>query len=102
MTSNNINKLGFEDWVIDNLKSDPELAQQYLDAAIKDFDEDEDVSALLLSLKSVAKARGWTYLEKETGISRQALYKALNEDGNPRIRTFLNIINSLGYHLKIS
>ncbi|MFT6220190.1 MAG: putative addiction module antidote protein [Rickettsiales bacterium] len=102
MSNNNINKSGFNNWVVDNLKSDPELAKEYLAEVMKKFDEDEDIEALLSSLKKAAKAKGWTYLEQETGISRQALYKALSEKGNPRIKTFLNIINSLGYHLRIN
>ena len=100
--SNEINKSGFDSWVIKNLKSDPELAKEYLTEVIKRFDEDEDIELLLKSLQKAAKAKGWTYLEQETGISRQALYNALSENGNPRIKTFLNIINSLGYRLHIA
>lgn len=100
--SNKINKSGFDNWVIENLKSDPQLADEYLNQIIKDFDKDEDITIFLSALKKVAKAKGWTNLEKETGISRQSLYKSLSQKGNPRIKTFLAIINSLGYHLNIT
>ena len=100
--TNEINKSGFDNWVVDNLKSDPELIKEYINQIIENFDRDEDIAILLSSLKKVAKAKGWTNLENETGISRQSLYKSLSEKGNPRIKTFLAIINSLGYHIKIS
>ena len=102
MTKNSINKSGFDSWVVDNLKKDSDLTKKYIDEAIKNFDKDENIEILLSALRKAAKAKGWTYLEKETGISRQALYNALSEKGNPRIKTFIEIINSLGYHLKIT
>lgn len=96
-----INKHGFENWVVNKLKEDSELTKEYIDQAIKNFDKDGNIEILLSALRKAAKAKGWTYLEKETGISRQALYKALSEKGNPRIKTFIEIINSLGYRLQI-
>ena len=101
MNQDKMNKLGFDNWVIDNLKNDSALTKEYIDQVVKNFDKDGNIELLLSSLRKAAKAKGWTYLEKETGISRQALYNALSEDGNPRIKTFIEIINSLGYRLKI-
>ncbi|MBX3484798.1 MAG: putative addiction module antidote protein [Phenylobacterium sp.] len=42
-----------------------------------------------------------TDLAEKTGLSRQALYKALSDDGNPRLNTFLKVMNALGLTLKV-
>ena len=39
-------------------------------------------------------------LAADTGISRQALYKALSERGNPRLETVLKVANALGFRLQ--
>ncbi|WP_296456301.1 addiction module antidote protein [Phenylobacterium sp.] len=44
---------------------------------------------------------GMTDLAEKTGLSRQALYKALSDDGNPRLNTFLKVMNALGLTLKV-
>jgi len=99
--NNSINKLGFDSWVVENLKDNPKLVKEYLKEAIKSFDKDHNIEALLDSLKDVAKAKGWTSLEKETGISRQSLYKTFSKSGNPRIKTFMTILDCLGLNLKL-
>ena len=47
----------------------------------------------------VARARGMTALAKETGLSRQALYSALSEDGNPSLDTTMRVVRALGIDL---
>jgi len=94
--------INFDKWLSENLKQDPKFAKGFLDETIENFDKDGNIEILLSSLSQVAKAKGWTWLKKETGISRRALYNALSTKGNPRIKTFLNILNSLGYSMKIA
>jgi probable addiction module antidote protein len=67
----------------------------YLDGAFADGDANEIADALGV----VARARGMSQLAEETGLSRQALYKALNSDGNPEFATVLKVIRALGYRL---
>jgi probable addiction module antidote protein len=40
-------------------------------------------------------------IAKEAGVTREALYKALSMDGDPKISTFLGVIKALGLHLEI-
>jgi probable addiction module antidote protein len=47
----------------------------------------------------VARARGMTELAEKTGLSRQALYTALSENGNPSLDTFMKVIKALGVEL---
>jgi probable addiction module antidote protein len=64
----------------------------YLDGAFADGDTGEITDALGV----VARARGMSQLAVETGLARQALYKALNSDGNPEFATVLKVIRALG------
>jgi len=97
-----MNKIGFDNWLTETLKQDKELAKMFLKGSIEDFKDHNDINILLSSLRNVAKAMGWTYLEKETGISRQALYTALSEKGNPRVRTFMMILDAFGLKMSLN
>jgi probable addiction module antidote protein len=47
----------------------------------------------------VARARGMTRIAAETGLSRESLYKALGESGNPEFGTMMRINRALGITL---
>jgi len=47
----------------------------------------------------VARARGMTRIAQETGLSRESLYKALGERGNPEFGTVMRINRALGITL---
>ena len=40
-----------------------------------------------------------TKVAEESGVNRQALYRALSEDGDPRLTTLLGVAKSLGLKL---
>jgi probable addiction module antidote protein len=47
----------------------------------------------------VARARGMARIAEETGLSRESLYKALGERGNPQFGTVMKINRALGIAL---
>jgi probable addiction module antidote protein len=47
----------------------------------------------------VARARGMARIAEETGLSRESLYKALSERGNPEFGTVMKINSALGITL---
>ena len=47
----------------------------------------------------VARARGMSKIAAETGLSRESLYKALGENGNPEFGTMMRINRALGITL---
>lgn len=49
----------------------------------------------------VARARGMSKLEQDTGIKRQALYRALSQDGNPTLETMMKVLPALGLKMRI-
>jgi len=76
--------------------TDNETIVAYLNEAL----ETEDARIISKALGAVARARGgMTQLAKDTGISREALYRALGENGNPEFGTFLKVIHALGLKL---
>ncbi|MCU7916870.1 MAG: putative addiction module antidote protein [Candidatus Thiodiazotropha sp. (ex Epidulcina cf. delphinae)] len=81
----------------DHLQS-PGEAAEYLNAAI----EDGHPAVLLKALRNVAEsAGGMSHLSRETGLSRESLYKALSEDGNPRLSSLDAILRAMGLRLNI-
>ena len=80
---------------------EPKQADFALKLALKEFEQDGDVAALLDTLRLVAQAQGGlAHLARKSAVSRQALNEALSPDGNPRLRTFQSVIEALG--LKMS
>ncbi len=65
----------------------------YLDACL---DEDAgDGSLVRAALNDIARARGMTQLARDTGLTREGLYKALSATGNPEFSTMLKVIKAL-------
>ena len=74
----------------------PEDVVGYLQAAF----EDGDPKVIAAALGDVARARGMTSLAKDTGLSREALYRSLSSDGNPELSTVLKVLNAYGLRLE--
>jgi probable addiction module antidote protein len=49
----------------------------------------------------IARARGMTSIAKEAGVTREALYKALSEEGDPKLSTLMGVAKALGVTLTI-
>jgi probable addiction module antidote protein len=47
----------------------------------------------------IARARGMTGIAREAGVTREALYKALSDEGDPRLTTVLGVARALGVTL---
>jgi probable addiction module antidote protein len=75
----------------------PEAIAAYLEAVM----EDGDPALFTHALGQIARARGMTQIAKDAGVTREALYKALNSDGDPRASTLFGVIRALGLHLSV-
>lgn len=60
-----------------------------------------DVGYIAAALGIVARARGMTAIAADTGLSRQALHKALSEEGNPTLDTVVRVLDALGLQLEV-
>lgn len=80
-------------------------AARYLDseeaiaAYLTDILEPNDPALLAAALGDIARARGTSEIAKASGISREALYKALRADTQPRFDTISRVCAALGVKL---
>lgn len=73
------------------LQSEEDMAA-YLDAAL----QEGDAALVARALGTIARARGVSELARQTGISREGLYKALSGQVNPSLDTILKVTQALG------
>lgn len=81
----------------DYLESEQDMAL-YLDACLEE--DPGDGSLIRAALNDIARARGMTQLARETGITREGLYRALSSSGNPELSTVLKVVRALGIKLR--
>ncbi len=81
----------------DFLRDDADIAA-YLEAAIAE----DDPVLLARALGAVARARNMTDLARDTGLSRQSLYKALSPSGNPSLDTIMRVVRALGWQITLT
>ncbi|HTO61410.1 MAG TPA: addiction module antidote protein [Bradyrhizobium sp.] len=80
--------------VQDYLKT-PDQQVAYLEAAL----ESDDPSFIAAAIGDLAKARGVSKFSRETGLSREAIYKTFRVGGNPTLDTLSKATDVLGYKL---
>lgn len=79
--------------------ADASFAAEYLQAAI----EDGETAVLLLALRRITEARGgMSKLARETGLSRETLYRMLSVSGNPRLSSLRAIVAASGLRLSVA
>jgi probable addiction module antidote protein len=61
--------------------------------------EENDPALLAAALGDIARARGMSEIAKASGITREALYKALRPDAQPRFDTVNRVCAALGVKL---
>ena len=71
-------------------------AQQEL---LNDAFESGNAAYIADALGVIARARGMTEVAREAGVTREALYKSLSEEGDPRLTTLLGVARALGVRL---
>lgn len=78
------------------LKTEEDCAL-YLQAAIDEAQGDPAI--VVTALGDIARARGMMDLARDTGITREGLYKALSPGGNPSFATVIKVCEALGLKL---
>ncbi len=63
--------------------------------------EENDPALLATALGDIARARGMTQVAKDSGITREALYKALRPGSEPRFETVSRVCAALGVRLVV-
>ncbi len=62
--------------------------------------EDGDPALFVAALGDIAKAKGMSQLAKDSGLAREALYKALRPNAHPRFDTISRVCSALGLRLQ--
>ena len=78
----------------DYLKTDEDVAN-YLNLVL----EENDPAELNHALGTIARARGMTEVALASGLTREALYKALRPTSHPRFDTIVRVCTALGVKL---
>jgi len=82
--------------VAEYLQTDEDIAE-YLNQVLADYDAGE----LAAALGYIAKAKGMAEIAKASGLTREALYKALRPDSQPRLDTIQRVCTALGVKLSV-
>jgi probable addiction module antidote protein len=69
----------------------------YLQACIEE--SNGDAAFIARALGDIARAKGMAQVAKESGLSRESLYKALSGDRIPGFDTVLKVLAALGLSL---
>ena len=84
--------------VAEHLRTPEEMAA-YLDAWLEEAPD--DAAAITKALGDIARAKGMSSIAKETGLSRESLYRALSPRGNPRLSTLVAVTKAIGLRITV-
>jgi probable addiction module antidote protein len=88
-------------------KPKPFDAAEYLssDEAIAEYITEAmytgDIDLITRAIGVAAKARGMSEIARQTGLSRESLYKALGGEGHPQFETIALVLQALGLQLRV-
>ena len=80
----------------EHLKTEEDI-QLYLEACLEEAGD--DTAFILHAFGVIARARNMSQLARDTGLTREGLYKALSPEGNPTFATIVKVAKSLGFKL---
>ena len=64
--------------------------------------EDGDPAVIADALGVVARSKGMAEVAARTGLSRESLYRALGPNGNPTLKTLLQVLSVLDLKLSVT
>ncbi|MFW6106018.1 MAG: addiction module antidote protein, partial [Desulfovermiculus sp.] len=73
--------------------------QLYLEACIEKAGDDP--AFIVHALSVIARARNMSQLARDTGLTREGLYKALSPEGNPGFSTVVKVAKELGLQITV-
>ena len=80
------------------LKTDEDI-RLYLEACLEEAGDDP--AFIVHALGVISRARNMSQLAKDTGLTREGLYKALSSEGNPSFSTVARVVRALGLRLTL-
>jgi probable addiction module antidote protein len=89
--------LDIKPWDVAEILTTEGRISAYLEEAF----EEGDPEYMAVAIGDIARARNMTKLAKETGLTRDTLYKSFSKGGNPSLSTINAVVKALGYQLSI-
>ena len=80
-----------------NYLNDEEDMTEYMRQVL----EEGDPAELGAALGAIARARGMSNLARDTGLSREGLYKSLSGERAPSTDTLFKVLKALGFKLTL-
>ena len=81
-------------------EADGAIAWNGLKIKMEEALADGDTRTFVELLGGMARQRGMSRVSRETGLAREALYRALSSDGNPEFATIVKVTMALGLRLR--
>jgi len=78
----------------------PEEMAAYLEAWL--VEAPDDAAGIARALGDMARACGMSRVARQAGLSRESLYKALGEGGNPSFDTIVRVARAVGVRFHAS
>lgn len=94
MTNSKLHTTPFD--VAEHLRTPEEMAA-YLEACFEEAGD--DAAFIAQALGNIARAKGMSQIARDSGLSRESLYKALSGERSPSFDTILKVIHALGIKL---
>ena len=80
----------------EHLDSDQAIAE-YLSIVL----EENDPAEFAHALGTIARAKGMTEVARASGLTREALYKALRPTSQPRFDTIMKVVHAMGLQINV-
>ncbi|MET0264571.1 MAG: addiction module antidote protein [Duganella sp.] len=98
MTRQNRNSQPHDEVVAEMLREDPAFRV----ALVQEVLSNGDQADMLILLRQLAAAEGgMKVIAERTGLNETALYRVMSPEGNPALRTFTTLLDSLGLRLSV-
>lgn len=82
--------------IAEHLRTPEEMAA-YLEACLEEADG--NAAFIAKALGDIARAKGMAQVARDSGLSRESLYKALSGERSPDFDTILKVVEALGLKL---
>jgi probable addiction module antidote protein len=82
----------------EHLTTDEDI-ELYLEACIEEAGDDP--AFIIHALGVIARAKNMSQLARDTGLTREGLYKALSPEGNPSFTTVAKVAKALGLQITV-
>ena len=82
----------------EHLQNDEDI-RLYLEACFEEADDDP--AFIVHALGVIARTKNMSQLARDTGITREGLYKAFSTEGNPTFATVTKVAKALGLQITV-